>query len=207
MTEEQALELFKKLDPITLAIIFALIVFIIYKYRKNIVDAIEDWSLGRISKKEGLTTSATNEPQVEEKPSQQDTLLMSIMNVQQTLNELALKQSDMAKTLENMQTSSSHNMRNLSSRIETVSSQCEFLMNSDKEDKKAYIVREYNYFYVRLHKIDLFSKDSLEKVYDLYLMENGDTFVAGLMTAIRTLPVVPHITQEDLSNCNDDIDR
>ena len=74
----------------------------------------------------------------------------------------------------------------------------EFLMMADKEDKKAYITREYNHFYVQLQKIDLYSKETIEKIYEIYLKENGDTFVAGMMTSIRSLPVVPQITAEDL---------
>ena len=69
-----------------------------------------------------------------------------------------------------------------------LSTQVDTLTESDKDDIKAYITREYHYFVERAGWIDDYSMDCLEKRYAHYVEYKGNTFVGELMKALRALP-------------------
>ena len=62
------------------------------------------------------------------------------------------------------------------------------LTESDKDDIKAFITREYHYFVEQIGWIDDYSMDCLEKRYAHYVAYRGNTFVGELMKALRALP-------------------
>lgn len=64
------------------------------------------------------------------------------------------------------------------------------LIESDKDDIKAWITQQHHYFCYQLGHIDDFSLDCIEKRYDHYKEENGNSFVSDLMNDIRALPRV-----------------
>ena len=55
------------------------------------------------------------------------------------------------------------------------------LIESDKDDIKAYITREHHFFCYEQGWIDDFSLDCLEKRYAHYKIEGGNTFIDGFM--------------------------
>ena len=69
----------------------------------------------------------------------------------------------------------------------TLNKKVDLLINSDKDDIKAYITREYHYFVDR-GWIDDYSMDCLEKRYSHYLEEDGNSFIGELMAQLRSLP-------------------
>jgi hypothetical protein len=62
------------------------------------------------------------------------------------------------------------------------------LIESDKDDIKAWITREHHYFCYDLGYIDDYSLDCLEKRFSHYKDEGGNSFIKDLMDEIRQLP-------------------
>ena len=62
------------------------------------------------------------------------------------------------------------------------------LVDSDKDDIKAYITREHHYFCYQIGYIDDYNLDCIERRYSHYKEEGGNSFVADLMGEIRALP-------------------
>lgn len=101
------------------------------------------------------------------------------------------------KKEDNAITKLQENIENLSNSLNEIQKDTELLKDSDKDDIKAFITREYNYWYPK-KCIDIYSLKAIESRYDKYLKENGNTFVKDLMTRIRTIDVyVPNTYQED----------
>ena len=76
--------------------------------------------------------------------------------------------------------------------LERVTQRVNILLDSDKEDIKGYIVKEYQKW-MPLKIIDFYSMDTLEKKYEKYLQEDGDSFVEGLMIDLRSLKKVNYM--------------
>lgn len=64
------------------------------------------------------------------------------------------------------------------------------LIESDKEDIKAYITNEYNKWMEKEY-IDLITLQSIEARFSKYIEEKGNGFVKKLMNGIRSLPTEP----------------
>lgn len=75
--------------------------------------------------------------------------------------------------------------------VSDLSNKIDLLIESDKDDIKAYVTREYHYFVEQKGWIDDYSMDSIERRYTHYLQENGNSFVSQLMDALRALPRTP----------------
>ena len=75
--------------------------------------------------------------------------------------------------------------------INIMKDQISVLSESDKDDIKSFIVREYHYFCEQKKWIDDYSLDSIEKRYMHYKQEGGNSFVHGLMDELRALPKHP----------------
>ena len=67
----------------------------------------------------------------------------------------------------------------------------ELLIDSDKDDIKAFITEKYHYFVEVKGWIDDYSLDCLERRFQHYKDENGNSFVADLMSEIKRLPKRP----------------
>ena len=65
------------------------------------------------------------------------------------------------------------------------------LIDSDKDDIKAFITEKYHYFIEVKGWIDDYSLDCLERRFQHYKDENGNSFVADLMSEIKRLPKHP----------------
>lgn len=72
-----------------------------------------------------------------------------------------------------------------------ISKNINMLIDSDKDDIKAYITKEHHYFCYQLKWIDDHSLDCIEKRYNHYEQEGGNSFIKDLMFEIRNLPKQP----------------
>ena len=79
----------------------------------------------------------------------------------------------------------------IANQVSDLTSKIDLLVASDKDDIKAFITREYHYFCEQKGWIDDYSMDCIEKRYDHYIEENGNSFVKQLMEALRVLPRKP----------------
>ena len=64
----------------------------------------------------------------------------------------------------------------------------QLLINSDKDDIKAWITEKHHYYCYEKRHIDDYSLDCIEKRYAHYKNEGGNSFVEDLMKDIRRLP-------------------
>lgn len=65
------------------------------------------------------------------------------------------------------------------------------LTESDMHDIKAWIVEQYHKFYNDLGWIDAFSAETLDRRYQDYRNEGGNSYVEQLMDRLHTLPMDP----------------
>lgn len=79
----------------------------------------------------------------------------------------------------------------LDDRLEVVETRARDLTESDKNDIKAWIVEQYHKFYVHQGWIDAFSAETIEKRYEDYKKEGGNSYIEQLMERLRTLPMDP----------------
>lgn len=72
--------------------------------------------------------------------------------------------------------------------LKDLSDKIDMLIDSDKDAIKAYITREHHFFCYQQGWIDDFSLDCLEKRYQHYSDQGGNSFIAGFMDELRSLP-------------------
>ena len=77
--------------------------------------------------------------------------------------------------------------------MDAISKNIQLLLDSDRDDIRAWITREHHYFCHQLKYIDNFSRDCLEKRYGHYVEEGGNSFIGALMKELRELPDTPPI--------------
>ena len=85
---------------------------------------------------------------------------------------------------------------NLNDKINTISNRLTFLTESDAIDKRAYIIEKYIKYVEQGEPLDMVTLDNLNKVYDTYLKENGDSYVKDLMSRLRRLELSKHIAND-----------
>lgn len=76
-------------------------------------------------------------------------------------------------------------------KVENILNKIELLINSDKDATKAYITDKHHFYCYKQKWIDDYALDCLEKRFEHYLQENGNSFVEDLMKEIRDLPRLP----------------
>ena len=75
--------------------------------------------------------------------------------------------------------------------ISDINSRIDMLIDSDKENIKAYITERHHYFVEEKKWIDYHSMDCLEKRFAIYEKEHGNSFAEDLMNEMRQLPKRP----------------
>lgn len=78
----------------------------------------------------------------------------------------------------------------LQKEIEAANENIKLLLESDRDDIKAWITREHNYFCNKLGEIDTYSLDCINRRYQHYVKEKGNSFIEDLMNEIKALPKV-----------------
>ena len=77
------------------------------------------------------------------------------------------------------------------SRFKKIEESIEMLIESDKEDIKAFITLQHHKFVYEQEWIDDYSMECLEKRFAIYEREHGNSFVLGFMNELRALPKRP----------------
>lgn len=72
--------------------------------------------------------------------------------------------------------------------LQVLSKKIDMLIDSDKDAIKSYITRQHHYFCYRVGWIDDFSLNCLERRYQHYMEEGGNSFIEGFMDELRALP-------------------
>lgn len=73
----------------------------------------------------------------------------------------------------------------------------QLLLDSDKDDIKAWIIDKHHHFCYEKRYIDDYSLDCLERRYDHYIDEGGNHFIHQLMDEIRRLPRVSNVDEHE----------
>lgn len=89
-------------------------------------------------------------------------------------------------------------IKDLHSSIDSLLQKIDLLIQSDKDDIKAFITREHHYFCYQKKWIDDYSLDCIEKRFDHYQDEGGNSFVETLMNELRSLPKKQPDGQEEV---------
>ena len=86
--------------------------------------------------------------------------------------------------------------------IDKLTDSVNLLIQSDKDDIKAWITEKHHYYCYQLKYIDDFSLDCIEKRYAHYKKEGGNSFVEDLMRDLRSLRKVSStlVRQEQSQN-------
>lgn len=91
------------------------------------------------------------------------------------------EQSERISQIEDSLNAYSEILNNLNDKID-------LLIKSDKDDIKSFIVEKHHYFCYRVGWIDDFSLDSIERRFEHYQAEKGNSYVENLMKELRNLP-------------------
>lgn len=76
----------------------------------------------------------------------------------------------------------------VNNKFEELDKRMDTLTTSDKFDIKSFIVEKYHFFVEEQGWIDDFSLDVLERRFEVYEAEGGNSYIAGLMKELRQLP-------------------
>ena len=106
------------------------------------------------------------------------------MTVEEELQQKINTNTQMMTQLQNNQKATDLLIAQLTEKID-------LLIASDKDDIKSYITKEHHYFCYQKGWIDDFSLDCLERRYQHYADEGGNSFIAGFMNELRSLPKHP----------------
>lgn len=82
-------------------------------------------------------------------------------------------------------------IKDLKSSIQQINKLIRLLIESDKDDIKAFITRQHHYFVYQKGWIDDYSLDCIEQRYSHYESQGGNSFIASLMKELRALPKQP----------------
>lgn len=74
-------------------------------------------------------------------------------------------------------------------RLNKMLDRLQIVIESDKDDIKAWITEKHHYF-CKKGEIDYLSLDTIEKRYQHYVEEDGNSFVEDLMQELRALPKI-----------------
>ena len=75
--------------------------------------------------------------------------------------------------------------------LQTLSHKIGMLIDSDRDDIKAFITEKHHFYCYQQGWIDDFNMECLEKRYGHYEDEGGNSFIGGFMKQLRRLPKQP----------------
>lgn len=107
--------------------------------------------------------------------------------VKERIMKMFNKQSKKEKELEQLQ-QQELDIKELRKNIESIQSNIKLLIESDKDDIKAYITEKHHFYCYQQKYIDDYTLNCLEKRFSHYEAEGGNSFVHNLMDELRALP-------------------
>ena len=96
--------------------------------------------------------------------------------------------TDEPKKLKNNIDKNQQQIKDLKTSIAHLTEKVDTLIDSDRDDIKAFITREHHYFCYQKGWIDDYSLDCIERKFTHYIDQGGNSFIQGLMQEIRDLP-------------------
>lgn len=106
------------------------------------------------------------------------------LSEKERLEKRLQENSQMIRTLQENQQKTDKILENLSNKIN-------MLIESDRDDIKAFITEKHHLYCYQRKWIDDFSLECLEKRYKHYEDEGGNSFIGGFMQQLRSLPKQP----------------
>lgn len=116
-----------------------------------------------------------------------DSIIQNKVNAQQK----ELEEKEELKDIHNKLEEISAHFKTIDKKIQDSDTKIEMLIESDRDDIKAWIVDKYHKFYIKQKYIDAFSMEAIEKRYCDYCREDGNGFVKDLVEKLRSLPMDP----------------
>ena len=110
--------------------------------------------------------------------------------VKERLYKLSNKQLKSKKTNEQIK-NQEETINNLKKNVEKKQKSIDTLIESDKENIKAWITEKHHYYCYEKKYIDDYTLDCLERRFTRYEEEGGNSFVHNLMDDLRDLPRKP----------------
>ena len=110
--------------------------------------------------------------------------------VKERLYKLSNKQLKSKKANEQIK-NQEETINNLKKDVEKIQKSIDTLIESDKENIKAWITEKHHYYCYEKKYIDDYTLDCLERRFTRYEEEGGNSFVHNLMDDLRDLPRKP----------------
>ena len=107
--------------------------------------------------------------------------------VKERLMKMFNKQTKKQRQIEQLQ-QQEKSIKELKNNIESIQSKMNLLIESDKDDIKAWITEKHHFYCYQQKYIDDYTLDCLEKRFSHYEVEGGNSFVHNLMEELRALP-------------------
>lgn len=101
----------------------------------------------------------------------------------QLLEHLQAQDAEIAQLKEQQ-----HELKELST---SLTEKIDMLIDSDKDDIKAFITKEHHFFCYEQGWIDDYSLECCERRYECYTRQGGNSFIATFMEDLRKLPKKP----------------
>ena len=147
------------LQHYSLSDIFIFIIFLALAVKSLI--SFFDWAQDRINKTFNKKHSKiTEKEQLERRLQQENQMIVTLQQSQKVTDNI----------------------------LQDLSKKINLLIDSDKDDIKSFITRQHHYFCYKIGWIDDFSLDCVEKRYQHYADEGGNSFIEGFMDELRALP-------------------
>lgn len=110
-----------------------------------------------------------------------------IQNLNEKMDEINQSSVESDKTLQTEIKKYTENLSDIKEELCKSDKKMNLMIDSDKEMNKVLIT---NMYYETIEKgwIPIYKLKTLETIYEKYLQQNGDTFVASLMAEIRQMP-------------------
>jgi hypothetical protein len=83
-------------------------------------------------------------------------------------------------------------------RLGNAESRLDKLTESDMHDIKAWIVEQYHKFYIGQGWVDAFSAETIDRRYEDYIEEGGNSYIKNLMDQLHTLSMDPAHTNKSI---------
>ena len=110
--------------------------------------------------------------------------------VKERLMKMFNKQTKKQRQIEQLQ-QQEESIKELKNNMESIQSKMNLLIESDKDDIKAWITEKHHFYCYQQKYIDDYTLDCLEKRFTRYEAEGGNSFVHNLMDDLRDLPRKP----------------
>lgn len=107
--------------------------------------------------------------------------------IKERLMKMFNKQTKKQRQIEQLR-QQEKSIKELKSNMESIQSKMNLLIESDKDDIKAWITEKHHFYCYQQKYIDDYTLDCLEKRFSHYEVEGGNSFVHNLMEELRALP-------------------